>query len=179
MLKALVEAVCARLGTLPGVATCRPYAGELAASTQAPLLVPALLVVVAELKAAPEDGTGRAALTAALICYVCTRFVGNAVGRGDEAWALAEAVLARAHLARWGLAGVDPARLLGARPIWSFETAAGMAVREVRWAQDLRLGVSEWDGGATPTEIYLGIAPRIGPDHVDDYWRVDALPELP
>jgi hypothetical protein len=47
-------------------------------------------------------------------------------------------------------------------PLWQFQDL-GVAVREVRWRQLLRLGESEWDGtGIVPTEVWLGFAPAVG-----------------
>lgn len=177
MLAALVEAICADLADLPGVATCRPYAGELAAAQQVPLVVPALLVGIAATKAEPTDGSGRVLLRAELFCFVVTRYVGSAVARGDDAWALAEAVLARANLNQWGLA-VHPAQPVGARPVWDFD-AVGMTVREVTWTHHLALGDSPWDGvGVQPSEILLGQAPRVGDrgGTADDYWPLTGAP---
>ncbi len=181
ILASLVDAVCADLATLPGVATCRPYAGELAEAKQSPLLVPALLAGVVEVKAEPADGSGRVSLRADLFTYVCVRAVGSATARGDLAWALAEAVLARVNLATWGLA-IHPALPLGARPLWDFETL-GLAVREVRWSHHLSLGVSAWDesGLPRPSEILVGHAPRVGDQDgtAADYWPLTPTPWEP
>ncbi len=44
---------------------------------------------------------------------------------------------------------------------------------KVEWRQLVNLGESVWtDEGTTPTTVYLGAAPEIGPDHIDDYVQV-------
>ena len=186
MIDALHAAICERLGALPGVATCQPYAGELGDTQRATLRVPALLLALADLRVLPDPGTGEVAARAYWALFVCTRHAASAEARGAEAWALAEAVLLALRGQTWGLAGVSPALLeTGVRtddarvvPNWSLEDRT-LAVREVRWSQSLRLGESEWTGGVAPSEVYLGIAPKIGAAHVDDYWRIDGVEDLP
>lgn len=187
MIATLEAAICADLGTLPGVATCRPYAGELDDTTPATLRVPALLVTLAQVRVLPDAGTGELRLRLQWVVLVCTRLASGAAERGQSAWALAAEVLRRVRANSWGVAGVAPALLAkservedeaSAKPLWQLEDRA-LAVREVRWVQDMRLGASEWDGaGLRPEEVYFGIAPRIGEmdGTAADYWRVAAPP---
>ena len=179
MIGSLERAICESLAALPGVATARPYAGELGDTQKATLQVPALLVALARLAIEPDPGSGEVLARAEWSCFVCVRQARAAEARGAEAWALTEAVLVAARANTWGVAGCSPAVLMQAAPLWHLEERA-LAVREVRWTQLLRLGVSEWLSGIAPSEIYLGIAPRIGEmgGTVDDYWPIaaEALP---
>lgn len=187
MIERLQSAICTQLGALPGVATARPYAGELEGHARATLRVPALLVMLARLRVLPDPGTGEIAARTYWSVFCCARHADNAEARSDAAWALASAVLLAARGNRWGVTGVSAALLETSSrvddeslivPAWDLEDR-GVAVREVRWTQDLRLGVSAWDGvGVTPAEVWLGIAPRIGEmdGTAEDYWRVDAPP---
>ncbi len=182
-LPALQSAICADLGALPGVATCQPYAGELEDSARATLRVPALLVLLTRLRVLDDPGTGEVLARTYWSVFACTRHAGGEEERGRLAWALASQVLLRARASRWGLSGVSPALLArpdrvdeesGASPLWALESR-GVAVREVRWTHDVRIGASDWDGvGVTPSEVFLGIAPRIGEmgGAIEDYWRV-------
>jgi hypothetical protein len=186
MIATLEAAICADLGTLPGVATCRPYAGELDDTPPATLRVPALLVTLALVRVLPDIGTGEIMLRTLWSVLVCTRLATGAAERGQSAWALATAVLLRARANSWAVPGVAPALLAkperaedepSAKPVWQLEGRA-LAVREVRWSQDLCLGASEWDGGTRPEEIWFGVAPRIGDmgGSADDYWLVAEAP---
>jgi hypothetical protein len=185
---ALQSAICADLGALPGVAACQPYAGELEESARATLRVPALLVLLTRLRVLDDPGTGEILTRTYWSTFACVRHAGGEEARGALAWALASQVLLRARANRWGLSGVSPALLArpgrideepGAAPLWTLESR-GVAVREVRWTHDVRIGASDWDGvGVAPSEVWLGIAPRIGEmgGTAEDYWRVDAPPE--
>jgi hypothetical protein len=185
---ALQRAICTTLGALPGVASCRPYAGELEGHARATLRVPALLVLLARLRILPDPGTGEIAARTGWSVFACTRHADNPEARGEAAWALAAQVLIAARGNRWGVPGVSaallaaPDRLVedeaGAVPLWALESH-GVAVREVRWTHDVRIGASDWDGaGLAPAEVWLGIAPRIGEmgGTAEDYWRVAAPP---
>jgi hypothetical protein len=80
---------------------------------------------------------------------------------------------------RWGLQPeVWRPEALSSQPAQLEPDGAGYILWRVMWEQLAYMGQSYWAGGITPSEIYLGIAPRIGPDHIDDYWRVDALPDF-
>ena len=188
MIATLEAAICADLGTLPGVATARPYAGELDDTAPATLRVPALLVTLAKARVLPDLGTGEIHLRTTWSVLVCTRLASGAADRGQSAWALAAQVLLRARANRWGVEGVTPALLVDAEtvsedataaPVWQLENRA-LAVREVRWSQDLRLGESEWDGEGQPSEIYLGVAPLVGDQDggPEDYWRIYKAPQV-
>lgn len=176
MLTDLERAVCAALAALPGVATARPYAGELDGSARAALRVPALLVALTRATLQPDPGTGEILARVGVSVFACTRHADTSEIRGRAAWDLVETVLLAVRGQTWGLPGVSPA-LLGApldalaQPLWSLEDK-GLAVREVRWTHDVRLGESVWVGGDAPTEVWLGIAPKIGAAHVEDYVQI-------
>ena len=176
MIAALEAAICETLGAVSGVATARPYAGELADSQAATLVVPAALVALTRLAMLPDPGTGETLARAEWSAFCCTRNAAGATVRGADAWALVEAVLAAVRAANgWGVAGCMPAELVQVTPLWQLESRA-LAVREVRWTQVLRLGESEWTGEVAPEEIWLGFAPRVGAAYVDDYVLIHEAP---
>lgn len=169
---ALQRAICADLGALPGVATCQPYAGELEESARATLRVPALLLAVREwLPGDPDPGTEQVEVDAQLSLYAVVRHAAGADARASGVDALVEMVLPRLRLARWGLVGVGVALFQRVVPHWGLEPK-GLAVREVRWSQVVRLGVSIWDGdGVVPSDVRVGWSPLIGDEDgtADDY----------
>lgn len=49
----------------------------------------------------------------------------------------------------------------------------------VLWRQGVALGTDVWaDDRFIPEEVYLGVAPRIGLAHINDYWRIHAAPKI-
>jgi len=85
------------------------------------------------------------------------------------------AVAAHIWRNRWGMgAPMGYPEALSSQPAELKPGTGGYLVWRVLWEQVAMMGVSYWAGGITPTEIYLGIAPRIGPAHIKDYWRVPA-----
>lgn len=49
----------------------------------------------------------------------------------------------------------------------------GISGYAVTWRQGVALGTDVWaDDRFMPEEVYLGVAPRIGLAHINDYWRI-------
>lgn len=82
---------------------------------------------------------------------------------------------------RWGLP-VGPAQFVAAAP----DEISGVGrnaehldqyeVWTIEWEQDIHLGQSIWKGDDTLiSEVYVGFAPEIGPDHESNYQQI--LPE--
>jgi Domain of unknown function (DUF1834). len=123
-----------------------------------------------------SDGADEDALEAVarIGIYIVTKD-GDLKGSRDAAiCAAAERIVLLALGQRWGLAFCRPARPAIAQNLYSEDTLAkGVAL----WAIDLRQPVSltlpEGTGGGDPegalTELYIGLAPDIGPAHIDDY----------
>ena len=55
----------------------------------------------------------------------------------------------------------------------------GLSGYAVLWRQGVALGADVWaDDSIKFDEIYLGVAPRIGLAHINDYWRIHAKPNV-
>lgn len=139
------------------------------------LVVPAVRFELEQITAANPSDTGteqlEVELTFSAEC-VCTYKQG-----GKLAVRLLSAQVAKlVDGNRWGLP-VSAGQFASAAPE-SFSEE--YETWRVQWAHTALLGASIWDGnGILPTEIWLGFAPEIGPDHVADYVQVDQLPESP
>jgi len=85
----------------------------------------------------------------------------------------AAAVAADVYRNRWGLAGdVGWPEALSVQPAEIKPGDGGYVAWRVIWEQLAMMGANYWAGGITPTEVYLGVAPRTGRAHIEDYWRV-------
>lgn len=169
-LDALHDAVVAAISSgMPTVASVQAYP-----DTSEPLPLPAVLVDLEDMEAAPDVDPGTEQLAvrvrwrARLILGFRTADVQRQVRKG--AAQLAHLV----HLNRWGKP-VEPARvtLVGPDP---FDPALDQyEVWVVEWEQIVHLGASVWEcpeGASVPETVYLGIEPKTGPDHVEDYWQI-------
>ena len=137
-----------------------------------PITTPALLLDVESIDEGEEDGTDRQPLrlTITLHCILSFRTSDTQL----ELREFAADVAARVRHNRWGLnAAVDHPQAINAQPGEFVPEQAGYDSWRVTWEQQVYVGVNIWAGGQLPEEIYLGIAPKIGPEHVDDYFRVD------
>lgn len=91
---------------------------------------------------------------------------------------LAASLMAVIRGKRWGQP-VGAANVLGAFPDQIDGQPEDYEVMRIEFEHEALLGTDVWPGGELPTEVYLGFAPEIGPEHEDDYVRVDNLPEPP
>ncbi len=171
IIELLTEAI-ERLREIPGVATCTRYTGQLSESARATIQVPALLLAVGEWRAEPDPGTGEVDMDLHCSLFVVARNARGPEARAQDVDALCEAALPLVRLNCWGLAPrVGAARLDRVVPHYSLESQ-GVGVREIRWRQGVRLGESVWNGGALPSAVFAGWAPKIGIDHEPDYEQV-------
>lgn len=134
--------------------------------------VPAVLVELTELSAAPDDdpGTGQLALEAQFEARYIIGFRGLAQARliRSNAATLAHHI----HRQRWGLP-IEPARVTACMPDEFSPELDQYHVWRVEWSQIVHIGANEWiDNGITPSEVYVGVQPYIGPDHVEEYQRI-------
>lgn len=108
--------------------------------------------------------------TVRLAVYVVTKDQGARLGREEIAVAAVETILLLAFRNRWGLPLVRPAGAPNAQTIFSADTLSkGVAL----WAIDIPqpIIIERPEGDTNPlTELFLGIAPNIGPAHVADYF---------
>lgn len=134
------------------------------------LKAPAVRVAVLNFEASAIQADGDALDgTVRLGIYVVTKDQGSRLGREEIAVAAVETIMLIAFGSRWGLPLVRPAGAPTAQTIFSADTLAkGVAL----WAIDLPqpIVIERPEGELNPlSELYLGIAPNIGPAHVDDY----------
>ena len=135
---------------------------------------PAVRVAVLGLtnaRAIGEDGDHLAA-DVKLAIFVVTKDQGVRLGREEAAVAAVERICLLATGARWGLNFAKAAEAPSAQTIFNDTTLAkGVAL----WAIDLTQPVilSPIDGGEEEggplSELWLGVAPKIGAEHRDDY----------
>lgn len=138
--------------------------------------VPAALVELTELTAAPDDdpGTGQLAMEAQFELRYLIGWRGTNQGRVIRANVAALAHFI--HQQRWGLP-VEPARVLVCEPDEFSPELDQYLVWRIEWAQIIHIGANEWiDDGETPTEVWVGISPLIGPEHEEFYTREDDKP---
>ena len=94
---------------------------------------------------------------------------------------LAAAVGAFVRAKRWGCP-IGPAELIGIYQDDFDPELDQYEVWRVEWQQIIHLGESVWTGydeGDVPQRVYLGIAPEIGPEHIDDYVEITGLLGIP
>lgn len=141
------------------------------------LLVPALLVELADATSAADPGTDELALAVRIEARVVFDRAPTAAGQNPDLAALhlATAVARTVYAAgRFGLA-VGPARDLRIEPDQFKPELAPYAVWLVTWSHEVRLGDNTWDAtGVLPTEVWLGFSPEIGLPHEPDYAEVTA-----
>lgn len=154
-------------GALPGIRTVEDYPDD-----RQRVQVPAALVELVELSAAPDDdpGTGQLALEASFELRYILGFRGANQGRAirSQVAALAHFI----HRQQWGLP-VEPAAVTACEPDEFSPELDQYLVWRIDWTQLVFIGENEWiDGGTPPGEVWVGIAPEIGPEHRDDYHRL-------
>lgn len=138
---------------------------------------PSILFELEEIAADdPDDiGTEQLAVTLRFNAYAVLSYkAGNKLALR----ALAASLMAFTRGKRWGCP-VGAANVLGAFPDRLDGQPDEYEVMRVEFEHEALLGADVWPGGSLPLEVYLGHAPNIGPDHEDDYVRVDNLPEPP
>jgi hypothetical protein len=118
----------------------------------------------------PDPGTEQLAVMAQFEAKFVISFRQGAANPKLEARKLAAAFAAFAKFRRWGCP-IGPAEILGIYPDDFDPELDQFEVWRVEWEQIIHLGESVWNAPPdwVPTEVYLGFAPNIGPDHVDDY----------
>lgn len=154
-------------GAFPAIRTVDDYPDD-----RRRVQVPAALVELVELAAAPDDdpGTGQLALAASFELRYIIGWRGANQGRAvrSQVAALAHFI----HRQQWGLP-VEPAAVTACEPDEFSPELDQYLVWRIDWTQLIIIGENEWiDNAAPPTEVWVGIAPDIGPEHVDDYGQV-------
>jgi hypothetical protein len=136
------------------------------------LKVPACLVELTDwdTRVDPDPGTEQLAVMARFEARFIMSFRQGAANPKLEVRKLAAAFAAFAKFQRWGCP-IGPAEILSAAPDDFDPELDQFEVWCVEWQQIIHLGASVWEMPPDwiPTEVYLGFAPDIGPEHIDDY----------
>jgi hypothetical protein len=131
---------------------------------------PAMFVSVVAIPTVESVGTEQTDALMELSIDVVTKSAPQ-LPRGAAARNLVDALLGLLPNARWGMTGVGEVSAVTAENHYSkILDGAGVALWSVTWRQVNRLGTDIWDvSGVMPTELYVGLEPELGPDHVIDY----------
>ena len=165
MLFELQEAMIAKIGQVPGVATCERYAGQLEESVRGLIKVPAVLLAYGEWRPETDPGTEQVDMALHGSLFVAVRNAKSQEARAQDVDALVEAILPTIRMERFGIDDVEPLQLDRVVPHYVLEKK-GVGVREIRFRQSVRIGTSVWDGeGVTPSEIYVGYEPTSADDY--------------
>jgi len=103
-----------------------------------------------------------------LAAFVVTRPAPQ-LAAADAALAIVQRLLEFVPGRRWAETCLGQARAVAARNLYSGGARdSGVALWAVTWSQPVQLETPA-PGEPLPSSIYAGLAPDIGPDHVDDY----------
>lgn len=143
------------------------------------LPVPACLIELTEMDAAPDDdpGTEQQAVNARFEARLVIGFRQGAKNPRLEIRKLAAAVAAFVRLRRWGCP-IGPAEVLGAYPDDFDPELDQYECWRVEWRQLIHLGDTVWtDDGTVPTPVFSW-SPEIGIQHEPDYVGFDEVPNV-
>lgn len=171
-LNQLHQQILDRLGAQFPLLTVEDYRDDFAAG-RSDLVLPALIVELEDLEAAPEEdpGTQQLAMVARFSATLVMGFRTVSVKR--EIRKLAGAVAVFVHKQRWGMP-VGPAQVLAAVPDASDPALDNVEVWRVEWQQILALGESVWaNDGQVPLQVLYSIVPEIGIPFEGEYDPVD------
>lgn len=154
---------------LPDLRRCAPYHGEFTFDELRKMGLPAPAVLVSTLRLKQtRDLSGRfVEFHAGMVAYVITK---DRIGaeRNSAATAIVQALLQLIPGQCWDSPAVGEARDVIARPAITRETRdAGVTLWLVMWVQPLTFDAFEPE--IVPIELYVGQAPKIGAENVDDY----------
>lgn len=134
-------------------------------------ITPAVFLEVSSLDREDDPGTGEVAMSVRVDCYVVVSFKthkAKAVVRD-----LSSDLAVHLHGNRFGMP-VAPSQLIGCYPDGFGDDQEQFETWRVEFDQVVHLGQNVWDEeGILPVEVYLGIAPEVGVEHVDKYFLAD------
>lgn len=163
---------------LPGLRDCRGMAGRLNVDQVRQMGIKTPAVLISRLRARQDATFGgphrtfRLQMAAFILCK-------DELGlqRDLAAANIAQVLLNLIPDHQWGL--IDhamPAETVAEEPLVSIEAnKQGLALTAITWDQVVALSPFPAPEPITP-ELYLGLAPDIGADHVDDYQRIGDSP---
>lgn len=169
----LLDGIVADLKTrFPELRTCSVHDGSLDPAEVARIgtRTPAMFVSCLGIPALENPGTGQADAAMELAIYIVTASTPQ-LPRGVAGRNLVDALLAYLPDARWGLAGIGEVSAIAAENHFTGDVdSTGVALWSVAWRQISRLGTDIWDSsGVMPTELYVGLEPNLGTEHISDY----------
>lgn len=135
------------------------------------LPVPACLVEITEMDAAPEvdPGTEQLAVNVRFEARLVIGFRQGGKNPKLEVRKLAASFAAFARLNRWGCP-IGPAEVIGCYQDDFDPELDQFECWRVEWQQVIHLGDTVWtDDGVLPTEVLIGYSPEIGAGNEDDY----------
>lgn len=139
---------------------------------------PAILLEIEDILSDDPDDIGTEQIAVTLNCnaYVVHDYK---AGNKKAVRKLAAAVMAYTRGRRWGQP-VGAANVGSAQPDRIPGKEDDYEVMRVEFAHEALLGTDVFAGnGVLPAELYLGFAPEIGPEHVEDYVLVTEIPDPP
>ena len=164
---AFFDAIKAELDTIPNVREVALYdAHQLDKVT-----TPAILVELGEIDPADTRTGGRLAVNVDMRLHCVLSVKTDLVQL--EIRNFAAVVMTKIHKNRFGLAGaVELPQRLSAFPGMFRPDEKGFESWVVNWTQAVHLGAVWEEEDFLPTDVYLGLSPDVGADHVDDYERL-------
>ena len=164
--QSIVDAIAT---AFPNVATVDDYRDD-----RSPLPLPAILIELADLEAAPDadPGTEQLAMRARFEARIIIGF--RTANAEREIRKLAGALGVFVHLNRFGQL-IEAAEVLTITPDDFEPELDQFVVWRVEWQQIVHLGVSVWtNDGEIPGDVLWSVTPDIGPDNEDAYRTLDA-----
>ena len=133
---------------------------------------PALRLAILGLSNPEPAGGGACDWTVRIGAMLVTRDT-PALPRERAASAIVQTVLLTALQNNWGFDWVYPAKPASARNLYSQALdKAGALIWAIEWDQVVRLERPRGELQVVPSELYVGIVPETGPDHVADYIEI-------
>jgi hypothetical protein len=134
---------------------------------------PACLLELCEFEGAPHEdpGTGQFAVMARFEADLVLGFRTPAVKL--SARVLAASLATFINEARWPGGKTGPAEAIHAYKNDFKPHLDKYEVWTVEWRQIVHLGESIWnDEGITPTTVFIGVTPEVGPDNIEKYTQI-------
>ena len=166
MLDTIHNAMVQELKKIKGVNTCEAYP-----KIKKKIVLPAILIELAEMKDGTDPGTGELSLVTRWEAR--TIIDSTHIASGFNVRNLVATVALKIFQASTFGLKITPAIIIDVGPDEFTPEIIGYNSWVVSWEHEIHLGESIWDGiGARPTNIYLGIDPKIGKKHEKDYKKI-------
>jgi hypothetical protein len=129
---------------------------------------PAVLFHVERMIEGQDIGDGRVPLQCEVTAYCCLSLeTGNVQTEVRE---FASELMSLIRRNRFGLGGdAADAENISAQPGPFQLGSKGFDSFEITWSQTIFTGENVWSGGTPVSEVWFGISPEVGQEHIDDY----------